>query len=114
MACELSRAATHCEAFCEWHLVATGRQQLCCPPAAAHSALTRMTLKTLRAAATLTCTFLALPGSPAEANMAAYCRAFGMHEPDSPLSQTAHYGAEGLHNMPRTHLDGSSELVPEV
>ena len=52
----------------------------------AHSELTRITLKTLRAAATLTCTFLASPGSPAETNMAAYCRASGMHES---------YGLEG-------------------
>jgi len=29
--------------------------------------------KTLRAAATDTCTFFALPGSPADTNMAAYC-----------------------------------------
>ena len=73
-----------------------------------------MTLKTLRAAATLTCTFLALPGSPAEANMAAYCRAFGMHE---SLSLEALHRAEDsgrLHGMPRTYLDGSSEFVPEV
>ena len=89
-------------------------QQLCCPPAAAPHALTRMTLNTLRAAATLTCTFLALPGSPAEANMAAYCRAFGVLE---SLSLEALYKAEDrnrLHGMLHTHLDGSSELVPEV